>query len=152
MARISRELPPISRRLAVALCAGALAALAALPAGALAASAGTATPVTPAATPSAGGTAAPGVPAATTPTATTTTPAAVPGASRGHGSGRLSTAAIVLAAVAALLALCALAWALARSQAYEPRWWQSLRHSLAEAGFRASATWSEFADWARLGR
>ena len=44
---------------------------------------------------------------------------------------------------------CALA--LARRRAYEPRWWLSLRHALAEAGFRASATWAEFTDWLRLG-
>jgi hypothetical protein len=27
----------------------------------------------------------------------------------------------------------------------------SLRHAMAEAGFRASATWAEFSDWVRLG-
>jgi hypothetical protein len=63
-----------------------------------------------------------------------------------------STAAIVLAALAALLALLSLAWAIARWQAYEPHWTVSMRHAMAEAGFRASATWSEFTDWARLGR
>jgi hypothetical protein len=54
--------------------------------------------------------------------------------------------------LAGLLALACLAWGLARMLAYEPRWVQSLRHALAEGGFRASATWAEFADWARLGR
>jgi hypothetical protein len=47
--------------------------------------------------------------------------------------------------------VCA-AWALARVAAYEPRWTLSLRHSLAEAGHRASATWAELGDWIRLGR
>jgi hypothetical protein len=67
-------------------------------------------------------------------------------------SSSTSAAAIALAALAALLALAAAAWGIARSQAYEPHWTVSLRHAMAEAGFRASATWAEFSDWARLGR
>jgi hypothetical protein len=72
-----------------------------------------------------------------------------------HGSshgGKLSTAAIVLAAVAALLVIGAAAWGVARVAAYKPRWTVSARHALAEAGFRASSTWAEFTDWVRLGR
>lgn len=80
----------------------------------------------------------------------TTTSAAKP--AKGGGSKRLTSAEIALAALAALLALCALAWGVARMQAYEPRWSQSLRHALAEGGFRVSATWAEFTDWVRLGR
>jgi hypothetical protein len=68
------------------------------------------------------------------------------------GSTGISTAAIVAAAIAAFVAVCCLLWAIARMNAFEPRWTLSLRHALAEAGFRASATWAEFADWARLGR
>ncbi|HEX4465957.1 MAG TPA: hypothetical protein VH025_02110, partial [Solirubrobacteraceae bacterium] len=110
-----------------------------------------ATTTTPAATPTTS------VPT-TTPAPTTTTPAqATPApqaakskASKGDGS--LSAAAIVIAALAALLVLGCAAWALARSKAFEPHWLLSLRHAMAEAGFRASETWSEFADWARLGR
>jgi len=67
-------------------------------------------------------------------------------------STTLSTGAIAVAAVAALLVLACLGWALARRRAFEPHWMLSLRHAMAEAGFRASATWAEFADWARLGR
>jgi hypothetical protein len=63
----------------------------------------------------------------------------------------LSTGAIVIAALAALLLLACVAWGLARRSAFEPHWLLSLRHSLAEAGFRASATWSEFTDWVQLG-
>ena len=37
-------------------------------------------------------------------------------------------------------------------QAYEPRWVLSMRHSMDEAGMRASATFAELKDWARLGR
>jgi hypothetical protein len=68
------------------------------------------------------------------------------------GSGHVSTEAIVLAAIAALLLLACAAWAFARSRAYEPHWLVSIRHAMAEAGFRASATWAEFTDWARIGR
>jgi cobalamin biosynthesis Mg chelatase CobN len=71
---------------------------------------------------------------------------------RSKPSGKLSTAAIVVAAVAALLALGCAAWGLARRRAFEPHWLLTLRHAMAEAGFRTSATWAEFADWARLGR
>ncbi len=113
-------------------------------------------------------------PAATTPGATPTSPSTTltaPGAAavnpldraatnahlraRAHssgGSGHVSTEAIVLAAIAALLLLACAAWAFARSRAYEPHWLVSLRHAMAEAGFRTSATWAEFTDWARLGR
>jgi len=99
------------------------------------------------------------------PTTTATTPTAIPKTfhseaviSRAHvpahssgGAGHISTEAIILAAIAALLLLACAAWAFARSRAYEPRWLLSLRHAMAEAGFRTSATWAEFTDWIRLG-
>ena len=99
-------------------------------------------------------------PAATTPTVATpaaSTPAntALTGkaqAKKVKSDRSLSTGAIVIAAIALLLLLGCIAWALARRRAFEPHWLLSLRHAMAEAGFRASATWSEFADWARLGR
>jgi hypothetical protein len=69
-----------------------------------------------------------------------------------HGSGGVSTAAIVIAMIAGLLALGCGAWAIARARAFEPHWLLSARHTVAEAGFRASSTWSEFSDWVRLGR
>jgi len=74
-----------------------------------------------------------------------------PATSARSSNRHLTAGAIVIAALAALLALACAAWALARRRAYEPRWWLSLRHALAEAGFRASATWAEFTDWLRLG-
>ena len=64
----------------------------------------------------------------------------------------LSTGAIVIAALAGLIALCCLAWGIARWRALEPHWTHSLRHAVTEASFRASATWAEFTDWLRLGR
>jgi hypothetical protein len=66
-------------------------------------------------------------------------------------SSTLSTGAIVAVIVAAVLVLACIAWALARRRAFEPHWLLSLRHAMAEAGFRASATWAEFTDWVRLG-
>ncbi len=71
---------------------------------------------------------------------------------RHPGSEHVSTAAIAIAAIAVLVLLATAAWAFARSRAYEPRWLLSLRHASAEAGYRASAVWAEFQDWARLGR
>jgi hypothetical protein len=68
-----------------------------------------------------------------------------------HHSSTLSTGAIVLAAAAALLVLACIGWALARRRAFEPHWLLSLRHAMAEAGSRVSATWAEFSDWVRLG-
>jgi hypothetical protein len=65
---------------------------------------------------------------------------------------KLSTGAIVAVALAALLIVVCLVWGIARWWAYEPRWTLSLRHSLAEAGWRLSASWGEFSDWIRLGR
>jgi hypothetical protein len=64
----------------------------------------------------------------------------------------LSTGAIVAAVLAAVLIVLCLAWAAASWWAYEPRWSVSLRHCLAEASWRLSGTWRDFADWARLGR
>jgi hypothetical protein len=69
-----------------------------------------------------------------------------------HQATHVSGAAIAIGAVGALVVLACLVWALARVLSFEPRWTLSMRHAIAEAGFRASATWSEFSDWARLGR
>jgi len=66
-----------------------------------------------------------------------------------HG---LSTAGLALVALAAVVVLVCVAWGLSRMLTFEPRWTLSLRHAMAEASFRASATWAEFSDWARLGR
>jgi hypothetical protein len=103
-------------------------------------------------------------PASATPTVTvptTTTPAgaratgsnSVVGVTRKarRSSTRLSPGALALAVLGALLALGCIVWALARWLALEPRWTVSLMHSLREASYRASATWAEFTDWARLG-
>ncbi len=104
-------------------------------------------------------------PASTTPTATTpTTPATATPTTPAKGSTtvilarkskphatHLSTGALALAILGALLALGCIVWALSRWLALEPRWTVSLTHSLREASYRASVTWAEFADWARIG-
>jgi hypothetical protein len=63
----------------------------------------------------------------------------------------LSAGALALAILGALLVLGCIVWALGRWLALEPRWTISLTHSLREASYRASETWAEFSDWARLG-
>jgi cobalamin biosynthesis Mg chelatase CobN len=78
------------------------------------------------------------------------TPGATHAATK-HASSKLSGTGILLAVVASILVLCALLWALFSFAVLEPHWLLSLRHSLAEAGYRASAVWAEFTDWVRLG-
>ena len=107
---------------------------------------------------------APGAGATTAPLSADAAPGAstpVPGGPLGRGARtstsargggtHVSALAIVLAALGAALALACAGWALARRRALEPHWWLSLRHSVAEAEYRASCTWAEFTDWARLG-
>jgi hypothetical protein len=66
-----------------------------------------------------------------------------------HG---LSNTGIALVALGAVVVLACVVWSLSRVLTLEPRWTLSLRHAMAEASFRASATWAEFSDWVRLGR
>jgi hypothetical protein len=61
-----------------------------------------------------------------------------------------TTAALVFIGV--LLLILLIGWAIARWWAWEPHWLVRLRHSMGEAGWRASAAWAEFTDWLRLGR
>jgi hypothetical protein len=108
----------------------------------------------------AGSTTSPPAGGATSSTAPSRPPALVGGpfgsTNRARGSardgiGHISALAIVIAAVGASLALACAAWGLARRRAVEPHWWLSFQHTMAEARHRASATWAEFTDWARLG-
>jgi hypothetical protein len=59
---------------------------------------------------------------------------------------------VALGVLGALLALGGLAYGLAHWLAWDPRWARRLRFAVAEAGWRAGSTWSEFADWVRFGR
>ena len=72
-------------------------------------------------------------------------------ASSGGGSD-VPAPLIALGVLAALAALCGLAYALARWRAWEPDWALRARHAGAEASWRASNTWAEFSDWLRLGQ
>jgi len=124
---------------------------------------GAAAPVTATTPPSIATTAPATSGAASTPTATSPTGGAlslskVPGASGSAqhpastaSSSKLSTGAILAAVLGGLIALACLVWGAFRWSAVEPRWTLPLRHSVAEAGFRASAVWAEFTDWIRLG-
>ena len=78
--------------------------------------------------------------------------ASAPAAGHSSAGGGLPTAAIVLIVLAVLLLLACAVWGFAQARAWQPRWSLALRHAIAEAGFRAAATWREFGDWARLGR
>ena len=146
-----------ARRLAPLWIALLGAVLALLLAG-TALAAGTGGAAAPPAPGSTGTPAAPAATAITTPNATA--PAVTPGVGTANGTvapraskggGGVSRGAILAAVLAALLALACIVWAVFRFSAREPHWLLSARHSLAEAGFRASATWAEFTDWLRLG-
>ena len=78
--------------------------------------------------------------------------AAVSTAAHDTPGGGLPAAAVVLIVLAGLLLAACAVWGFAQARAWEPKWSLALRHAIAEAGFRASATWREFEDWARLGR
>ncbi len=89
-------------------------------------------------------------PPATTTPATGSTTVIVAHKQKPSAKG-LSAGALALAILGALLVLGCIVWALGRWLALEPRWAISLTHSLREASYRASETWAEFSDWARLG-
>jgi len=59
---------------------------------------------------------------------------------------------LALAILLGVLALCMLAFGVMRWFAWEPAWAVRFRHAAGEAGWRASSTWSDFADYVRLGR
>jgi hypothetical protein len=59
---------------------------------------------------------------------------------------------LALAILLGVLALCTIAFGVARWFAWEPAWAGRLRHATGEAGWRASSTWSDFTDYVRLGR
>jgi cobalamin biosynthesis Mg chelatase CobN len=59
---------------------------------------------------------------------------------------------LALAILLGVLALCTLAFGVVRFFAWEPQWAVRFRHAAGEAGWRASSTWADFADYVRLGR
>jgi len=64
----------------------------------------------------------------------------------------VSSTTAALAFIGVLLLILLIAWGIARWWAWEPVWLVRFRHSMGEAGWRASAAWAEFTDWLRLGR
>ena len=71
--------------------------------------------------------------------------------SRDSGSG-VPAPLVALAILVALLALAGAALGAARWRGWEPAWALRTRHAVGEAGWRATNTWSEFADWVRQAR
>lgn len=88
----------------------------------------------------------PATPAATSPS-TAPQPAAAPAQHRNRKP--LLVAAVAIGALLLLLLALAL-WA--RVRGWDPPWLARQRHAWGEAGLRTTSTWSEFADWLRLGR
>lgn len=61
---------------------------------------------------------------------------------------RSDTPALILLSLVLILALLILAvWGVTRVTGAQPRWLAGLRHSFAEAGWRAAGTWTDFRDW-----
>lgn len=73
-------------------------------------------------------------------------------AARREGDADTPAALVLLAILGGGLLLGMALWGAARWWAWEPAWLVRTRHASAEAGWRASAAWAEFADWVRLGR
>jgi hypothetical protein len=119
-----------------------------------------ATPTTPAA--SGGAPAAPATPGSTVTPSPAPDPTAAPtvddqaiaksALAASESDAGTPAPVVALAVLGGLLALGGLVYGFAHWFAFDPRWTRRLRHSLAEAGWRAGNTWSEFADWVRLGR
>ena len=59
---------------------------------------------------------------------------------------------LALVVLGGLIALVGALYAIAHWRAWDPDWARAGRHTMAEAGWRVSATWAEFVDWVRLGR
>ncbi len=59
---------------------------------------------------------------------------------------------LVLALMLGALLVLAALWSAVSWFGFDPPWLVRWRHASQEAGWRASAAWSEFTDWVRLGR
>jgi len=80
---------------------------------------------------------------------------AIPAAATGpplDGADDAPAPLLVLALMVGLLLALGALWAAVQWAGFNPRWLQRWRHASHEAGWRASAAWSEFTDWVRLGR
>jgi hypothetical protein len=70
----------------------------------------------------------------------------------GDGADDAPAPLLVLALLLGVLLVLGALWASLRWMGFNPPWLQRWRHATSEAGWRASAAWSEFTDWVRLGR
>lgn len=87
------------------------------------------------------------------PEATSTLPDAALASSKDESGDNSTPVPLVLLAILAALALMsAAAVGSVRYWGFDPPWLGRMRHSVAEAGWRASAAWAEFTDWVRFGR
>ncbi len=80
---------------------------------------------------------------------------AIPAAATGapiDGADDAPAPLLVLALMMGLLLVLGALWAAVHWAGFDPPWLQRWRHASHEAGWRASAAWSEFTDWVRLGR
>jgi hypothetical protein len=80
---------------------------------------------------------------------------AIPSAATGpvaSGADDAPAPLLVLAVMLGTLLVLAGLWLAARWLGFDPPWLARWRHATQEAGWRASAAWSEFTDWVRLGR
>jgi hypothetical protein len=75
-----------------------------------------------------------------------------------HGTGGTKTRPatepwlIFAILVCSLLLLLLLLFSLVRWRSWDPAWLRSARHACSEASWRVGNSWSEFADWVRIGR
>jgi hypothetical protein len=90
------------------------------------------------------------VPAQPAPTGTTAQPESAPTSGVRHDDRTALVVALIALGALALLALATWGWA--RMRGWDSTWGARVRHAWGEAGYRVSATWSEFGDWLRLGR
>jgi hypothetical protein len=87
-----------------------------------------------------------------TPTTQPTLPDATLASSGESGDDSTPVPLLLLAILGGLTLLLASTVGAVRYWAFDPPWMARTRHSVAEAGWRASAAWAEFTDWIRFGR
>ena len=86
------------------------------------------------------------------PVATVSDAALASSADNGSGNDSTPAALVVLAILGAMALIAVTTVGAARWWAFDPPWLARTRHSVSEAGWRASAAWAEFTDWVRFGR
>lgn len=91
--------------------------------------------------------------ASATPTPAATLPdATLASSTKQTGDGKTPIPLVLLALLGGLALIGGSFAGAMRWWAFDPPWLARTRHSVAEAGWRASAAWAEFTDWIRFGR